>query len=64
MRANEGHEEMVKFDRSGKILARWSSFGNYDGQIFWGHAIAVGPDGAVYEGEVSRGMRVQKFVPR
>jgi len=64
MRANEGHEELVKCDLSGKILARWSSFGNYDGQIFWGHSIAVGEDGAVYEGEVSRGMRVQKFIPR
>jgi peptidylamidoglycolate lyase len=59
-----GHEELVKFDRTGKILARWSRFGNYDGEIYWGHGIAVGPDGAVYVGDVNRGMRVQKFVPR
>jgi peptidylamidoglycolate lyase len=59
-----GHEELVKSDLSGKILARWSRFGNYDGQIYWGHAIAVGADGAVYVGDVNQGMRVQKFVPR
>jgi DNA-binding beta-propeller fold protein YncE len=59
-----GHEELIKSDLSGKILARWSRFGNYDGQIYWGHCIAVGADGAVYVGDVNQGMRVQKFVPR
>jgi peptidylamidoglycolate lyase len=59
-----GPEGLIKSDLSGKILARWSRFGNYDGQIYWGHAIAVGPDGAVYVGDVNVGMRVQKFLPR
>jgi hypothetical protein len=59
-----GHEELVKSDLSGKILARWSRFGNYDGQIYWGHCTAVGADGAVYVGDVNQGMRVQKFVAR
>jgi peptidylamidoglycolate lyase len=45
----------------GKILEHWSSFGNYDGQLFWGHDIAVGKSGDVYVGEVNHGMRVQKF---
>lgn len=45
----------------GKILEQWSSFGNYDGQIFWGHDIAVGKNGDVYVGEVNHGMRIQKF---
>ena len=45
----------------GKILEQWSSFGKYDGQIFWGHDIAVGNSGDVYVGEVNHGMRVQKF---
>ncbi len=55
--------QLLKLDLSGKILAKWSRFGNYDGQIYWGHDIAVGKDGAVYVGDVFHGMRVQKFVP-
>jgi peptidylamidoglycolate lyase len=55
---------ILKLDLNGKILAKWSRFGNYDGQIYWGHDIAVGKDGAVYVGDVYHGMRVQKFVPR
>lgn len=55
---------ILKLDLSGKILAKWSRFGNYDGQIYWGHDLAVGRDGAVYVGDVYHGMRVQKFVPR
>lgn len=56
--------QLLKLDLSGKILAKWSRFGNYDGQIYWGHDLAVGRDDAVYVGDVSHGMRVQKFVPR
>lgn len=56
--------QMLKLDLSGKILAKWSRYGNYDGQIYWGHDLAVGKDGAVYVGDVYHGMRVQKFIPR
>jgi len=56
--------QILKLDLQGKILAKWSRFGNYDGQIYWGHAISVGKDGAVYVGDVYHGMRVQKFIPR
>jgi len=56
--------QILKLDLDGNILAKWSRFGNYDGQIYWGHAITVGKDGAVYVGDVYHGMRVQKFVPR
>jgi len=56
--------QLLKLDLSGKILAKWSRFGNYDGQIYWGHDLAVGKDGAVYVGDVYHGMRVQKFEPR
>lgn len=55
--------QLLRLDLSGKILAKWSRFGNYDGQIYWGHDLAVGKDGAVYVGDVYHGMRVQKFVP-
>jgi len=56
--------QLLKLDLSGKILAKWSCFGNYDGQIYWGHDLAVGKDGAVYVGDVYHGMRVQKFLPQ
>jgi peptidylamidoglycolate lyase len=55
--------QILKLDLDGNILAKWSRFGNYDGQIYWGHAITTGKDGAVYVGDVYHGMRVQKFVP-
>ncbi len=55
---------LLKLDLRGRILAKWSRFGNYDGQIYWGHDLAVGKDGAVYVGDVYHGMRVQKFIPR
>jgi peptidylamidoglycolate lyase len=55
--------QLLKLDLSGKILAKWSRFGNYDGQLYWGHDLAVGKDGAVYVGDVFHGMRVQKFIP-
>lgn len=59
----KGGQQILKLDLTGKILARWSRFGNYDGQLYWGHDIAVGDDGAVYVGDVWHGMRVQKFIP-
>lgn len=60
----KGAQQLLKLDLTGKVLARWSRFGNYDGQLYWGHDIAVGDDGAVYVGDVWHGMRVQKFIPR
>ena len=56
--------QLLKLDLTGKIVAKWSRFGNQDGQIDWGHDIAVGKDGAVYVGDVNHSMRVQKFIPR
>jgi len=56
--------QLLKLDLSGRILAKWSRFGNYDGQIYWGHDVAVGKDGTVYVGDVHHGMRVQKFIPQ
>ena len=53
---------IVKLDLQGKILDHWGSFGSYDGQFYWGHAVAVAKDGAVYATDVHLGMRVQKFV--
>jgi peptidylamidoglycolate lyase len=58
----QGREQILKLDLSGRILATWSRLGNYDGQIYWGHDVAVGKDGAVYVGDVWHGMRVQKFI--
>ncbi len=52
---------LLQLDLSGKILAKWGSYGNYDGQLYWPHDIAVGKDGAVYTGEIL-GRRAQKFL--
>ncbi len=54
---------ILKLDLKGNILEKWASFGNYDGQLYWGHAIAVGKNGDVYVGDIL-GVRVQKFVRR
>lgn len=53
---------VVKLDLQGKIVDQFGSFGSYDGQFYWGHAVAVGSDGAVYGADVHLGMRVQKFI--
>jgi peptidylamidoglycolate lyase len=53
---------LLRLSADGEVLESWSSFGNRDGQIYWGHAIAVSDAGEVYVGDVRYGMRVQKFV--
>lgn len=53
---------ILKLNLNGNIIDKWASYGDYDGQIYWGHDIAVGRDGAVYVGDIL-GRRVQKFVP-
>ena len=55
-------EAIMKVSLNGKVLSKWSGFGNQNGNIYWGHDIAVDRDGAVYVGDVSYGMRIQKFV--
>jgi len=51
-----------KLNLKGEIVAEWGSFGAASGQLDVGHAISVGPDGAVYTGEALSQIRVQKFV--
>ena len=51
-------------DRKGRILETFGRFGNYDGQFYWAHCVAVSRTGAVYVGDVFLGMRAQKFVKR
>lgn len=57
-----GRARVMKLDRTGRILEAFGRFGNYDGQFVAPHALAIGGDGAIYIGDVSTGMRVQKFV--
>lgn len=52
-----------KLDAAGNVLASFGAFGDAPGQFIWPHTLALGPGGALYVGEVSTGMRVQKFVP-
>lgn len=49
-------------DPDGKFVYRFGRWGNYDGQFEMAHDIAVGPDGAVFVGDIT-GKRIQKFVP-
>ena len=53
---------VLKLDLQGKIVDQFGTFGSYDGQFYWGHAVAVGKDGAVYGADVHLGMRAQKFI--
>lgn len=53
---------ILRLTRQGRVLESFGSFGNHDGQFVWPHAIAVAMDGTVYVGDVSTGMRVQKFI--
>jgi sugar lactone lactonase YvrE len=55
---------ILRLRDDGSVDAAFGSFGNQDGQIYWGHAIAVMDDGAVLVGDVRYGMRVQKWHPR
>jgi len=52
---------ILRLTEDGAVEASWSSFGNQDGQLYWGHAIAVTPAGDVLVGDVRYGMRVQKW---
>ena len=53
---------VLKLTREGRVIESFGSFGNYDGQFVWPHAVASAPGGTVYVGDVSTGMRVQKFI--
>jgi peptidylamidoglycolate lyase len=53
---------ILKLDSQGNMLASFGSYGRKPGQFIWPHTIAIGPDGALYVGEVATGMRIQKFV--
>jgi peptidylamidoglycolate lyase len=52
-----------KIDSEGNVLASFGSYGAEPGQFIWPHTIALGQDGTLYIGEVSTGMRIQKFEP-
>lgn len=53
---------VLKVTSEGRVVESFGTFGNYDGQFVWPHALAVAIDGTAYIGDVSTGMRVQKFV--
>lgn len=52
---------ILKLDPNGDVLASFGAYGQEPGRFTWPHTIAIGPDGAIYVGEVSTGMRLQKF---
>jgi peptidylamidoglycolate lyase len=55
---------ILKFDPNGNLLASFGSSGTGPGQFIWPHTIALGKSGELYVGEVSTGMRIQKFAPQ
>ncbi len=54
---------VVKLDLEGHVLETFGSFGRYDGQITWGHQLAVARNGDVYVCDI-KGMRAQKFAQK
>ena len=54
---------VAEVDLSGRVLARFGRFGNYNGQFRVAHDVAVANDGTIYVVDVG-GQRVQKFVRR
>ena len=52
---------VLKLDSEGNLVTSFGSYGKGPGQFIWPHTIAIGPDGALYVGEVATGMRIQKF---
>jgi peptidylamidoglycolate lyase len=54
---------LLKLDAKGQVLASFGAYGDGPGQFIWPHTLALGPAGVLYVGEVSTGMRVQKFAP-
>lgn len=51
----------TEVDLTGRILARFGRFGNYDGQFRLAHDVAISRDGSVFVVD-AWGQRVQKFV--
>jgi peptidylamidoglycolate lyase len=58
------HAGVVKMDLEGKVLDRFGKLGQYDGQFYWPHGIAVSPNGEVYVTDIHVGRRVQKFAAK
>lgn len=52
---------ILKLTADGEIVERFGGYGRQPGHFVWPHALAIGPDGAVYVGEVGGGQRIQKF---
>lgn len=53
----------MEVDLSGRVLARFGRFGNYDGQFRVAHDVAIANNGSIYVVDVG-GQRVQRFVRR
>lgn len=55
-----GNSRIVKFDKTGRYLKSWGTFGNAPGQFELPHAIVIDDDGRVYVGDRENG-RIQIF---
>ena len=55
---------VIHLDAAGKVLGEFGRAGFQPGEFDWAHDLAVGPDGAVYVGDVHDGKRIQKFTAK
>lgn len=54
---------ILQLSPDGEVVSSFGAFGTEPGQFIWPHAIGIADGGDVYVGEVSTGMRIQKFEP-
>lgn len=59
----ESRSRIVQLDRRGAVVGSFGGLGRQDGQFILAHAIAIGPDSALYIAD-AWGNRIQKFVRR
>lgn len=60
--ADNPRSGIVKLAPDGKVICRFSSFGNGPGELNWGHSIAVSEDGEEVFAVDLKNARVQKFI--
>ena len=57
-----GNRRIVHLDKQGNFVKAWGTYGSRPGQFVLPHAIALGPKGNLYAGNLY-GERAQKLVP-
>jgi sugar lactone lactonase YvrE len=61
--ADGTNAKVLEYDRNGKLLYSWGTYGTFPGAFWELHQMSIDSDGNLY-GADSFGGRVQKFRPR